>query len=176
MRPKCTGIDAVARRDRQQDRYQDGDRGDRIEEAADDQHQDVDEDQEHPLVVGKREDEVGEELRRLAYRQQPGEDRCRGDDEQNGGRRLDRVEAGFGKGAQRHRAVAHQAEKQRPDDRGDGGLGRREPAHGHAADQDDRRHQRHHSGEVEVPVERHQGRQARSNTATLTDRPARISR
>ena len=56
----------------------------------------------------------------------------------------------------RHRAITHQAEEQRPKHGRDGRFRRREPAHGHAADQDDRRHQRHDRGEIEIPVDRKQ--------------------
>ena len=56
IRPKCTGSMPNFSDEWQQDRHEDGDGGDRIEEAADDQHQHVNEDQEHPFVLGNRQD------------------------------------------------------------------------------------------------------------------------
>ena len=58
-------VDAELQHDRQQDRHQDGDRGDGVDEAADEQDQDVGEQQEHPFVLGDRQHRVGQDLRRL---------------------------------------------------------------------------------------------------------------
>ena len=50
-RPKCTGSMPSWRHDRQQDRHQDRDRRGRLEEAADEQHQQIGQQQEHRRVV-----------------------------------------------------------------------------------------------------------------------------
>ena len=48
--------------------------------------------QKYPFVVGERQHRIGQGLRRLGHRQQPGEDRGRGHDEQHGSGGLDGVE------------------------------------------------------------------------------------
>ena len=74
------------------------------------------------------------------HRQQPAEDRGRGDDEQHRGGGLDGVHRDLDQHPPVERAVPDQAEEQRPDRGGDRAFGRGEDAERHAADQQHRRH------------------------------------
>ncbi len=74
-------------------------------------NQQVHEDQEHPMVVGDREDQRRTALAPLRDREQPGEDRGRRHDEQARSGCFDRVEGCLGERLHRHRAIAHRPRK-----------------------------------------------------------------
>ena len=68
-------IDPELENDRKEYRHQDRDRRDGVDEAADEQDEQVCEEQEDPLVLCKAEDRIREDLGGLADGQQPREDR-----------------------------------------------------------------------------------------------------
>jgi len=110
--------------------------------TSDEEHQQVREQKEHPGRVGEGEHPRGNRIGHARDRQEPAEDRRRGDDKQHRRGRLDRVHRDLHEHLQGEGAIPEESEGQgigRSDDRA---LGRCEHADGHAAQKDHRRHQR----------------------------------
>ena len=130
--------------------------------------------------VGDRQHPLRDRFGDLRRGQHPGEDRRAGDDEQHDRRRLDRLHRDLDQHPPVQRPVPDEAEKQRPGDGGDRGLGRREQARRHAADQDHRRQQRHERLELEHLVGDHRpaisGRPKRTRPPSDSVRATRESK
>ncbi len=158
------GVDAELRHRRHQHRYRDQDGRRRLEEAANEKQQQVDQQQEHPRRVREAQHPRGDHVGDARRGQEPAEDRRGGDDEQHRSRGLDGFHRHLDQHLERQRAVPEEAEEQRPDGRGDGTFGRREDARRHPTDQEHRRHDREHRLELPFPVgaeqqqHRHAGR------------------
>ena len=148
INPNCTGSTPTWTSDREQHRGQNGNRRNRFQKAADYQQQGIDQKQDRVRVGGQCEQGFREGLGDPRGRQDPSENRGTADNDQNHGSRLNGVHRDADELPPRQRTIDHEAEKQRPDAGGDGGFRGRENAEHHAAENDDRRHQRH-PGELE---------------------------